>query len=91
MPVTHTEGGTTVAEMMLPNCPGKSSKQNRTKQKILGSKVGVFVCVCVFFLREVGVGVLFCFYFPLLFQILCKKKKSITFVVGNKYVKGIKR
>ena len=77
-----------MAEMMLSNCPGKSSKQNRTKQKILGSQVGVFVVF--FFLREVGVGgpVLFLLSSPLSDFV---QKKSITFVVGNKYVKGIKR
>ena len=56
MPVTHTEGGTTVAEMMLSNCPGKSSKQNRTKQKILGSKVAVFVGWFFFFFLVGGEG-----------------------------------
>ena len=91
MPVTHTEGGTTVAEMMLSNCPGKSSKQNRTKQKILGSQVGVFVFFCFFFFWRVGgVGspVLFLLSSPLSDFV---QKKSITFVVGNKYVKEIKR
>lgn len=83
MTVTHTESGTPVAEMMLSNCPGKSSKQNRRKQETLGSEVGFF---------GGGGGGETCFVsfsFPLPFQILCKK--SITFVVGNKYVKGIKR
>lgn len=80
MTITHTKSGTPRGGNDAIKLPRKIfiTKPNKARNHEIQSGVSFFEG-----------GSLVSFYFPLPFQILCKK--STTFVVRNNYVKGIKR